>query len=94
MVDKLFDVYRFYPSAKAIQDALEEAHQVSNVAGKKFATAKYAEFFMIKDKLVTEQINDFEFIANDLRARGVNLDESFHLGILLEKLPPSWFDFY
>ena len=39
------------------------------------------------------QVQDFQLILHELAAEGMALVEEFQVGVIIEKLPPSWRDF-
>ena len=45
---------------------------------------------MVDDKSITEQVQEFQLIANKIVISGIALDENFHVGAIVSKLPPSW----
>ena len=45
---------------------------------------------MVDDKSITEQVQEFQLIANKIVLTGIALDENFHVGVIVSKLPPSW----
>ena len=45
---------------------------------------------MVDDKSITEQVQEFQLIANKIVITGIDLDENFHVGAIVSKLPPSW----
>ncbi|KAH0715100.1 hypothetical protein KY284_008005 [Solanum tuberosum] len=45
---------------------------------------------MVDDKSITEQVQEFQLIANKIAISGIALDENFHVGAIVSKLPPSW----
>ena len=44
---------------------------------------------MVDDKSITEQVQEFQLIANKIVITGIALDENFHVGAIVSKLPPS-----
>ncbi|KAH0712403.1 hypothetical protein KY289_008362 [Solanum tuberosum] len=45
---------------------------------------------MVDDNSITEQVQEFQLIANKIAISGIPLDENFHVGAIVSKLPPSW----
>lgn len=48
---------------------------------------------MIKNKFVSIQIHEFQYLVTQLEADGMPQIEKFMARVLLEKLPPSWKDY-
>ncbi|PHU17324.1 putative histone acetyltransferase HAC-like 1 [Capsicum chinense] len=48
------------------------------------------EFKMVDGKSITKQVQKFQLIANKIAISGISLDENFHVGAIVSKLPPSW----
>ncbi|KAH0658654.1 hypothetical protein KY285_027208 [Solanum tuberosum] len=45
---------------------------------------------MVDDKSITEQVQEFQLVANKIVISEIALDENFHVGAIVSKLPPSW----
>ncbi|KAK2999132.1 hypothetical protein RJ639_023332, partial [Escallonia herrerae] len=48
---------------------------------------------MVDDKHVLEQVHALQVIVNKIRALKISLPESFQVGAIIAKLPPSWKDY-
>ncbi|KAK3000695.1 hypothetical protein RJ639_020984 [Escallonia herrerae] len=55
-----------------------------------YSKKNYMDFKMTDDRPVSVQVREFQLIANDIRAAGMVLDENFHVGVIVAKLPPTW----
>ncbi|KAK3035334.1 hypothetical protein RJ639_034042 [Escallonia herrerae] len=49
---------------------------------------------MVDDKRVLEQVHALQVIVNKIRALKISLPESFQVGAIIAKLPPSWKDYW
>ncbi|KAH0633638.1 hypothetical protein KY284_036424 [Solanum tuberosum] len=71
--------------AKEIWDTLKAIYLAEEASSTKFLVSNYMEFKMIDDKSISEQVQEFQLIANKIA-----LDENFHVGAIVSKLLPSW----
>ena len=91
MSNKYYDQYYIKCKfAKEIWDTLKAIHLAEEASSKKFLVSNYMEFKMVDDKSITEQVQEFQLIANKIVITGTALDENFHVGAIVSKLPPSW----
>ena len=51
------------------------------------------EFKVVNDKSITEKVQTFQLIANKIGISGIVLDENFHVGPIVSKLPPFLKDY-
>ncbi|KAG5600281.1 hypothetical protein H5410_031651 [Solanum commersonii] len=75
---------------KEIWDTLKAIHLVEEASSKKFLVSNYMEFKMVDDKSITEQVQEFQLMANKISISGIALDENIDVGAIGSKLPPSW----
>ncbi|KAK3018111.1 hypothetical protein RJ639_003482 [Escallonia herrerae] len=68
----------------------KSVYQAEEVSSKKFLVSNYMDFKMTDDRPVSAQVREFQLIANDICAAGMVLDENFHVGAIVAKLPPTW----
>ncbi|KAK3030868.1 hypothetical protein RJ639_037325 [Escallonia herrerae] len=54
---------------------------------------KYFDFVMVDDKPMLEQVHALQVMVNKIQALKINLPESFQVGAIIVKLPPSWKDY-
>lgn len=47
---------------------------------------------MIDSISILEQVQELHKIADSIMASGIGIDESFHVSVIIAKLPPSWKD--
>nr|XP_010314081.1 uncharacterized protein LOC104644915 [Solanum lycopersicum] len=66
------------PSSEEIWDTLKAIHLAEEASSKKFLVSNYMEFKMVDDKSITEQVQEFQLIANKIVINGIALDENFH----------------
>ena len=91
MSNKYYDQYYVKCKyAKEIWDTLQAIYLAEEASSKKFLVSNYMEFKMVDDKSITEQVQEFQLIANKIAISGIALDENFHVGAIVSKLPPSW----
>jgi len=91
MSNKYYDQYYIKCKfAKEICDTLKAIHLAEKASSKKFLVSNYMEFKMVDDKSITEQVQEFQLIANKIAISGIALDENFHVGAIFSKHPPSW----
>ncbi|KAG5571595.1 hypothetical protein H5410_061361 [Solanum commersonii] len=64
--------------------------KLTYVLEKSCPEAPSSEFKMVDDKSITEQVQEFQLIANKIAIAGIALDENFHVGAIVSKLTPSW----
>lgn len=90
MSNKYYDQYYVKCKyAKEIWDTLQAIYLAEDASSKKFLVSNYMEFKMVDDKSITEQVQEFQLIANKIAISGIALDENFHVGVVVSKLPPS-----
>jgi len=91
MSNKYYDQYYIKCKfAKEIWDTLKAIHLAEETSSKKFLVSNNMEFKMVDDKSITEQVQEFQLIANKIAISGIGLDENFDVGVIGSKLPPSW----
>ncbi|KAK3025992.1 hypothetical protein RJ639_042149 [Escallonia herrerae] len=91
MTDSFYDQYsKKSKTAKELWDTLKLVYQAEEARSKKFLVLNYMDFKMTDDRPVSVQVHEFQLIANDICAAGMVLDENFHVGAIVAKLPPTW----
>ncbi|KAK3007311.1 hypothetical protein RJ639_016293 [Escallonia herrerae] len=91
MTDSFYDQYsKKSKTAKELCDTLKSFYQAEEASTKKFLVSNYMDFKMTDDKPVSIQVRELQLIANDICATGMVLDENFHVGAIVAKLPPTW----
>ncbi|XP_057495650.1 uncharacterized protein LOC130780646 [Actinidia eriantha] len=89
----LYNVYSPLPTVKLLWDSLDKKYKVEDASAKKFLIGQFLDFKMVDSKKVMAQVQDFQLILHELAAEGIALVEEFQVGVIIEKLPPSWRDF-
>ena len=59
----------------------------------KFIIQKYFDYKMLDNILVLDQVHELQILVNKLRDLSINIHESFQVGAIIAKLPPSWNNF-
>ena len=85
--NKLFDNYYHFTFAKDLWDELNGRFGFKDEGAKKFATAKFMSFQMVKEKSVSSQFEDFQKLVSDLPKEGDVLSKRFMAHGLVFKLP-------
>ncbi|XP_042467073.1 uncharacterized protein LOC122050211 [Zingiber officinale] len=89
----LYNVYCSIETTKFLWESLEKKYKIESVGLKKFIVGRFLDFKMLDSKNVTSQVQDMQLIMHDLDAEGMQLNESFKVAAVIEKLPPLWKDF-
>ncbi|XP_021743406.1 uncharacterized protein LOC110709492 [Chenopodium quinoa] len=93
MSNELFDVYQFHESVKLLWDELESKYMAEDASSKKFLVSKFNNFKMIDSRPVMKQFHEIQRILGSFRQHNINLDETFIVSSIIDKLPSSWKDF-
>ena len=48
---------------------------------------------MVDNVSVLDQVHELQILVNQLRDLSINIPESFQVGVIIAKLPPSWNNF-
>ncbi|XP_073132675.1 uncharacterized protein [Henckelia pumila] len=91
--DTLYNVYSSVKTAKELWDSLEKKYKTENTCIKNFVVGKFLGFKMTDTKMVMSQVEEIQIILHDLLAEGMEVNETFQVTSIIEKLPPSWKDF-
>ncbi|XP_057491347.1 uncharacterized protein LOC130777071 [Actinidia eriantha] len=89
----LYNVYSPLPTAKLLWDSLDKKYKVEDAGAKKFLIGGFLDFKMVDSKKVMAQVQYFQLILHELATEVMALVEEFQVGVIIEKLPPSWRDF-
>ncbi|GJZ40165.1 putative zinc knuckle (CCHC-type) family protein [Tanacetum coccineum] len=88
--DQLFDEYSVKTlNAKELWDELKLLYDEdfgTNISH----VNNYIQFQMVDGVSVLEQVHELHRIAGTITASGIHIDERFHVGVIISKLPPSW----
>ncbi|XP_042409963.1 uncharacterized protein LOC121999335 [Zingiber officinale] len=86
----LYNLYYSIETAKSLWESLEKKYKIQSAGLKKFIVGQFLNFKMVDSKSMTSQVQDLQLILHDLDAKGMKLNESFKVAMVIEKLPPSW----
>ncbi|KAK1413802.1 hypothetical protein QVD17_35585 [Tagetes erecta] len=92
MSDSLFDIYQNVESAKELWDSLEEKYMAEDASSKKFLVGNFINYKMVESRPVMEQYHELLRILGQFSQYEMKMDDSISVGIIIEKLPPSWKD--
>ncbi|XP_062091388.1 uncharacterized protein LOC133797489 [Humulus lupulus] len=91
--DNLFNIYsKKTMTAKELWEELRLVHLCEEYRTERSQVKKYIEFKMVEDKPILEQVHEFNKIADSIVAAGMDVEEKFHVSVIVSKLPPSWKD--
>ncbi|XP_058762700.1 uncharacterized protein LOC131636071 [Vicia villosa] len=88
--DRLYDLYTDNSSATEIWKALEFKFKVEEEGTKKFLISKYFDFKFIDSKVILPQVHELQVLVNKIKAVKIDIPETFQVGAIIAKLPPSW----
>ena len=91
--DRLYDLYTSMNSPKKIWNALEAKYKTEKVSTNKFIIQKYFDYKMLDNISILDQVHELQILVNKLRDLWINILESFQVGAIIAKLPPSWNNF-
>lgn len=80
-------------SAKELWEELKLVYLNEECGTKRSQVKRYIEFQMVDEKSILEQVLELNNIAHSVVTAGMLIDDSFHVNVILSKLPPSWKDF-
>ncbi|GAV85291.1 UBN2_2 domain-containing protein, partial [Cephalotus follicularis] len=93
--NSLYDVYETKcaeKTAKELWEDLESKYKTEDAGHKKFIVSKLFDFNMSDSKFVMSQVNELQYIMNQIISEGHTLDESFQVSTIIFKLSYSWKD--
>ncbi|XP_059289279.1 uncharacterized protein LOC132042780 [Lycium ferocissimum] len=89
MSNKFYDqYYTKCKFAKDIWDTLQNIYLAEEASSKKFLVSNYMEFKMVDDKSITEQVQEFQLIANKIAIYELFLMKIFMLVLLSRNFLP------
>lgn len=91
--DTLYVVYVTCNTAKELWESLEKKYLSQVASAGKFIIGKFLNYRMVDNKKVLNQVKELHIIIHELHTEGMDFDEKFQVGAIIEKLPPSWKDF-
>ena len=92
--NELFDIYCAYKEAKVNWESILTKYAAEDVGKKKFVVGNYCKWETVANKDIKLQINEYHKLLEDLWAEKIELLEQFVDGLLIEKLPDLWSDYY
>ena len=93
LLDRLYNLYTSMKSPKEIWNALEAKYKTEKIGTNKFIIQKYFDYKMLDNVLVLDQVHEFQILVNILCDLSIIIPESFQMGVIIVKLPPSWNNF-
>ena len=80
-------------SPKEIWNTLEVKYKTEKIGTNKFIIQKYFDYKMLDNISVLDQAHELQILVNKLHDLSINIPESFQVGAIIAKLPPSWNNF-
>ncbi|XP_059638671.1 uncharacterized protein LOC132280940 [Cornus florida] len=93
LLDQFYDLYTPMKSPREIWNVLEFKYKTEKLGTDKFLIFKYFEFSMVDNLSVLDQVYELQVLVTKLREVKIVLPESFQVGAIISKLPPSWNDY-
>ncbi|XP_010914014.1 uncharacterized protein [Elaeis guineensis] len=91
--DHLYDLFTDVKPPRDIRNALKYKYKAEEEGTNKFLISKYFDFKIVDDKPILEQVHELQVLVNKICAQKTVLPESFQVGAIISKLPPSWKDY-
>ncbi|XP_059635342.1 uncharacterized protein LOC132277507 [Cornus florida] len=91
--DRFYDLYTPMKSPREIWNALEFKYKTEKLGKDKFLIFKYFKFSMVDNLSVLDQVHELQVLVTKLLKVKIVLPESFQVGAMISKLPPSWNDY-
>ncbi|KZV23406.1 hypothetical protein F511_17366, partial [Dorcoceras hygrometricum] len=89
----LYNVYSPMTTAKLLWESLEKKYKNEGVGLKNFIVGKFIDYRMVDSKSVMSQVHEMQLILHDLHTEVMEMNESFQVTAVIEKLPPLLKDF-
>ncbi|KZV39808.1 hypothetical protein F511_28733 [Dorcoceras hygrometricum] len=93
LVISLYNVYSPMATTKLLWESLEKRYKTEGVGLKKFIVGKFLDYRMVDSKSAMSQVQEMQLILHDLYTEGMEMNESFQVATVIEKLPSLWKDF-
>ncbi|CAH9106213.1 unnamed protein product [Cuscuta europaea] len=90
MCDSLFDVYQNVEYAKTLWESLESKYMTEDTSSKKFLISNFNSYKMVDSRPVMEQFHEIQCLYDQLLIHNMHVNETFAVGSIIDKLPPSW----
>ena len=91
--NRLYDLYTSMKSSREIWNALEAKYKTETIGSNKFIIQKYFDYKMLDNISVLDQVHELQILVNKFCDLSINIPESFEVGAIIAKLPPSWNNF-
>ena len=91
--DRLYNLYTSMKSPREIWNALEAKYKTEKVSTDKFIIQTHFDYKMLDNVSVLDQMHELQILVYKLRDLSINIPESFQVGVIIAKLPPSWNNF-
>ncbi|KZV42740.1 hypothetical protein F511_32514, partial [Dorcoceras hygrometricum] len=85
--NSLYNLYSPMTTENLLSESLDKKYKTEGAGLKKFIVEKFLAYRMVDSKSVMSQVQE------DLHAEGMEMNESFQVAAVIEKLPPLWKDF-
>ncbi|KAL7617476.1 hypothetical protein Lser_V15G03164 [Lactuca serriola] len=89
LVEALSNRHSTTKTAKELWESLEREYNTEDVD----VVARFLEYKMVDSKAVVDQVQELQIIMHDIHTEGTTLSETFQVGAIIEKLPPTWVNF-
>ena len=91
--DRFYDLYTSMKSPNEIWNALKAKYKTEKVGTNKFIIQKYFDYKMLDNVSVLDRVHELQILVNKFCNLLINIPESFQMGAIIAKLPPSWNNF-
>ncbi|GAV83419.1 UBN2_2 domain-containing protein [Cephalotus follicularis] len=88
--DRLYDLCTNVKSPRELSEALEFKYKAKEEGTNKILISKYLDFKIADTKHILEKVHEWQVMMNKLRILKIILPETFQVGAIIAKLPPSW----
>ncbi|KAI9194970.1 hypothetical protein LWI28_010498 [Acer negundo] len=88
--DTIYNAYWNIGTTKELWIALDNKYRIEEASNQKFLIGNFMDYKMFDNKPIMTQVHELLNLISDLNVAGVNLDESFLVGVIISKLPSSW----
>jgi len=90
--DNIYKIFCHTKTAIELWEALELKYGSAEKGLSRYSCEKVIEFQMVDNKLISDQIHEFENIVHDMKLKNIILPDIMLVALLISKLPPSWSD--
>ncbi|XP_028054471.1 uncharacterized protein LOC114258692 [Camellia sinensis] len=89
----LYNVYSPIKTVKALWNSLDSKYKTEDAGTKKFVIGRFLDFKMADSKTVINQVQELQVVLHKIHVEGMSLSKSFQVAAIIEKLPPTWWNF-